>query len=110
MEDKNEYMGCLVVFLLLITSFFFWPLFFVSIPFGFYFLYSHNEKEKSHKELNAEIEHRLLGLTPQQIEELRRNYIIISQSPFSSDIEKQTAKYIVMYIEDKYWKTNQLKQ
>lgn len=93
--------GCLMVGLLILVACIFPLLLFILIPYCFY-LYFKQQKEK--EQLHNMIEQELLGLDKEGVERKRQFYIIISQSSNASEAEKETAKYIVRYIEKKCWK------
>lgn len=107
-EEKNIEKGCLIDIVLLILGCIFPILLIGIIPYLIYngykkYKYSNemlNMMNKADQALEEELKH----MSSEQIEERRIQMIMILQSPFSTQAEKDAASYTIKYIERHYLK------
>lgn len=105
-EGKIIERGCLIDIVLLILGCIFPILFIGIIP---YFIYTGFKEFKYYNEMlnmmnkaDKALEEELKHMSPKQIEERRIQMIMILQSPFSTQAEKDAASYTIKYIERHY--------
>lgn len=106
-ERQRADRGCLIDILLVILGCIFPVLFIGIIP---YLVYSGFKDAKYYggmldmqKKADRKLESELRKMTPEQIEAKRIEMLMILQSPYSTQAEKDAAAYTIHYIEKRFY-------
>lgn len=94
--------GCVFDIVFFLLSCCFPVLFIFYIPYCFYSGYKWIKKNRMYNRMNDFLESKLSGMTKSEIEAKRIEQIMILQSPFSTQAEKDVAEYTIKYIEKYY--------
>lgn len=101
MEGIKSLLGILLMIIIIVIAGSIAPwLLLILIP---YLIYLAAGREKRLKEVNNLLENEFKGKTPQEIEAMRISLTNIMNNTYSTQIEKDNAKYAIKYIEEHFY-------